>query len=139
MGEKQMNKFIGIGRITKDLDLRKTPNGASVLNFTLAVNRNGKKQEGQPTADFIQCQAWNQTADLMYQYLGKGSLIGVEGRIQTRNYDGKDGKKVYITEVVVDRVEFLESRKNEDDYEQQSNEIHRQAPELNIDSSDLPF
>ena len=68
--------------------------------------------------------------DLMYQYLGKGSLIGVEGRIQTRNYDGKDGKKVYITEVVVDRVEFLESRKNEDDYEQQSNEPYRQAPEL---------
>ena len=134
---EDMNSVILIGRIGKDLELRKTPSGKSVINFSLAVNKFSKGEE--KSVDWINCQAWNQTADLMYQYLGKGSLIGVEGRIQTRNYDGKDGKKVYITEVVVDRVEFLESRKNEDEYEEQSNEPHRQAPELNINSSDLPF
>lgn len=132
-----MNSVILIGRIGKDLELKKTPSGKSVINFSLAVNKFSKGEE--KSVDWINCQAWNQTAELMYQYLGKGSLIGVEGRIQTRNYDGKDGKKVYITEVVVDRVEFLESRKNEDDYEQQSNEMHRQAPELNITDQDLPF
>ena len=132
-----MNSVILTGIICKDLELKKTPSGKSVINFSLAVNKFSKGEE--KSVDWINCQAWNQTADLMYQYLGKGSLIGVEGRIQTRNYDGKDGKKVYITEVVVDRVEFLESRKNEDDYEQQSNEPYRQAPELNINSSDLPF
>ena len=90
--------------------------------------------------DFIQCQAWNKTAEIMHSYLSKGSQIAVEGRIQTRNYEDNTGRKVYVTEVIVDRFEFLESRKNnEDDYEQQSNEIQRQAPELNITSEDLPF
>ena len=132
-----MNSVILIGRIGKDLELKKTPSGKSVINFSLAVNK-FSKGEGKDV-DWINCQAWNQTAELMYQYLGKGSLIGIEGRIQTRNYDGKDGKKVYITEVVVDRVEFLESRKNEDEYEEQSNEPYRQAPAPNITDYDLPF
>ena len=131
-----MNSVILTGRIGKDLELKKTQSGKSVINFSLAVNK-FSKGEGKDV-DWINCQAWNQTAELMYQYLGKGSLIGVEGRIQTRNYEGQDGKKVYITEVVVDRVEFLESRKNNDGYEQQSNEPYRQAPELDI-NSDLPF
>lgn len=134
-----MNKFIGIGRITKDIELRMTQTGKPVTSFTLAINRLGK-QEGQPEADFINCVAWNQTAELMSKYTGKGSLIGVEGRVQTRNYEVTTGRKVYVTEIVVDRVEFLESRKNnEDDYEQQSNPLQRQAPELDINSSDLPF
>ena len=129
-----MNKAILIGRLTKDIEIRKTQTGKSVVNFTLAVNRN--KDE----ADFIQCQAWNKTAEIMHSYLSKGSQIAVEGRIQTRNYEDNTGRKVYVTEVIVDRFEFLESRKNnEDDYEQQSNEIQRQAPELNITSEDLPF
>ena len=104
-----INSVVLVGRITRDIDLRKTPNGASVVQFTLAVNRK-VKQQGQPDADFINCQAWNGTADNMARYLHKGSLIGVEGRIQTRSYDDRDGKKVYVTEVVADSVQFLEPK-----------------------------
>lgn len=104
-----INRVVLVGRITRDIDLRKTPNGASVVSFTVACNRR-VKQEGQPDADFINCVAWNRVADLMAQYLHKGALIGVEGRIQTRSYDDKDGKRVYVTEVVADSVQFLESK-----------------------------
>lgn len=104
-----INRVVLVGRITKDIDLRKTPNGASVVQFTIACNRR-VKQQGQPEADFINCVAWNRVADLMSQYLRKGALIGVEGRIQTRSYDDKDGRRVYVTEVVADSVQFLESR-----------------------------
>jgi single-strand DNA-binding protein len=100
--------------LTKDVELRKTPAGNSVVSFTLAVSRRVSRNNtsNQPTADFISCVAWNQTADLMKNYLHKGSQIGVEGRIQTRNYDDPNvpGRKVYVTEVVADNVTFLESR-----------------------------
>lgn len=151
-----MNKTILIGRLTKDLEVRKTPNGASVVNFTIAINRIGKQQPGQPEADFINCVAWNQTADLMAQYLGKGSLIGVEGRIQTRNYENNEGRRVYVTEVVVERVEFLESRSQRqtqqqsgyydqgsnndyDQYQQAPSDDFDEEPILDIASDDLPF
>lgn len=104
-----INRVVLVGRLTRDVELKKTPNGASVVSFTIACNRRSK-QEGQPDADFINCVAWNRTADLMSQYLNKGALIGVEGRIQTRSYDDKDGKRVYVTEVVAESVQFLESR-----------------------------
>lgn len=104
-----INRVILVGRITKDIELRKTPNGASVVSFTVACNRRSKA-EGQPDADFINCVAWNRQADLMAQYLHKGSLIGVEGRIQTRNYEDRDGKRVYVTEVVAESVQFLEPK-----------------------------
>lgn len=104
-----INRVVLVGRLTKDVDLRKTPNGASVVSFTIACNRR-VKQQGQPDADFINCVAWNRVADLMAQYLHKGALIGVEGRIQTRSYDDRDGKRVYVTEIVADSVQFLESR-----------------------------
>lgn len=106
-----MNKVILIGRLVKDVELRKTQNGKSVVSYTLAVNRQ-IKQEGQPDADFINCVAWNKTADLMEQYLHKGSLIGVEGRIQVRSYQDNNGKNVYVTEVLTDSVQFLEPRSN---------------------------
>ena len=105
-----INRVVLVGRITKDPILRKTPNGTSVVSFTIACNRR-IKQEGQPDADFINCVAWNKTADFMVQYVKKGALLGLEGRIQTRSYDDKDGKRVYITEVVADSVQFLESKK----------------------------
>ena len=104
-----MNRWAGTGRITKDLELRKTQSGTSILRFTLAVNRRFK-QEGQPDADFIFCTAWGKTADTMAQYLHKGSLIGVEGRITTGSYQDKDGKTVYTTDVTVENFDFLESR-----------------------------
>ena len=104
-----INRVVLVGRLTKEIDLRKTPNGASVVSFTIACNRR-VKQAGQPDADFINCVAWNRVADLMSQYLHKGALIGVEGRIQTRSYDDKDGKRVYVTEIIADSVQFLDSK-----------------------------
>ncbi|MDF9824781.1 single-strand DNA-binding protein [Breznakia sp. PF5-3] len=104
-----INRVVLVGRITKDIELRKTQSGTSVVSFTMAVNRRFK-QEGQPEADFIRCIAWNKTAELMNQYLNKGALIGIEGRIQTGSYQDKDGKTVYTTDVVVDNVQFLEPK-----------------------------
>ena len=105
-----INRVVLVGRLTRDPQLRKTPNGASVTSFTVACDRRGEKVEGQPTADFINCVCWNRTADVVAQYTHKGSLVGVEGRIQTRSYDDQSGKRVFVTEVVADSVQFLEPR-----------------------------
>ena len=104
-----INRVILVGRLTRDPELRKTQSGASVVSYTIAVNRR-VQTPGQPDADFINCVAWNKTADLMAQYLHKGSLIGVEGRIQTRSYDNQQGQRVYVTEVITDSVQFLEPK-----------------------------
>lgn len=159
-----INRTVLVGRITKDPDLRKTTLGASVVSFVLACNRR-VKQDGQPDADFISCVAWNKTADFMSQYVKKGTLLGVEGRIQTRNYDDKNGKRVYITEVVAESVQFLESKKdvanntgakkgdnayrhdNANKTNEQDNDVHSAEDvasyhdynALDIASDDLPF
>ncbi|TGY65137.1 single-stranded DNA-binding protein [Dubosiella muris] len=104
-----INRVVLVGRLTKDPELRKTQSGTSVVSYTIAVNRRSQTP-GQPDADFISCVAWNKTAELMAQYLHKGSLIGVEGRIQTRNYENQQGQRVYVTEVVTDNVQFLEPK-----------------------------
>ncbi|WP_075876820.1 single-stranded DNA-binding protein [Merdibacter massiliensis] len=104
-----INRVVLVGRLTRDPELRKTASNASVVSFTVACDRRYKTQ-GQPDADFISCVAWNKVADLMVQYLHKGSLVGVEGRIQTRNYDDANGRRVYVTEVVADSVQFLEPK-----------------------------
>lgn len=104
-----INRVVLVGRITRDPMLRKTQSGTSVVSFTIACNRRVPSQGVD--ADFINCVAWNKTADFMAQYVKKGALLGLEGRIQTRNYDDKDGKRVYVTEVVADSVQFLESKK----------------------------
>lgn len=106
-----INRVILVGRLTKEPEIRMTPSGAKVCQYTLAVNRN-RKADGQPEADFISCVSWNKTAELMNQHLSKGALIGIEGRIQTRNYDDNSGRKVYVTEVITDSVQFLESKQN---------------------------
>ena len=105
-----MNKVVIVGRLTRDPDLRYPSTNVPVANFTVAVNRPFENQNGERVADFINVIVWRNQAENVKKYVGKGSLVGVEGRIQTRNYDGADGKKVYVTEVVADRVEFLESR-----------------------------
>ncbi|HOO67795.1 MAG TPA: single-stranded DNA-binding protein [Bacilli bacterium] len=105
-----MNKVILIGRLTKDPDLRYTPSNVPAVNFTLAVNRNFTNQNGERQADFINIVVWRKQAENVKKYITKGSQVAVEGRIQTRNYDDKDGKKVYVTEVVADNVQFLESK-----------------------------
>jgi single-strand DNA-binding protein len=102
-----MNRTVLVGRLTKDPDLRYTPNGVPVATFTLAVNRPFNKEE----TDFINCVVWKKAAENVANFLKKGSLAGVDGRIQTRNYEGQDGKKVYVTEVVAESVQFLEPKK----------------------------
>lgn len=104
-----INRVVLTGRLTKDLELRRTQSGTSVVSFSLAVGRNFRR-EGQPEADFINCVAWNRQAETMAQYLHRGSLIGVDGRLQTRSYENQQGQRVYVTEVVVDNFTFLESR-----------------------------
>ena len=105
-----INRVILVGRLTKEIALRKTTNGTSVVSFTVACNRRFGGQGQEQQADFINCVAWRQTADFLSQYATKGALLGVEGRIQTRTYDDQTGKRVYVTEVVCDSVQLLESR-----------------------------
>lgn len=105
-----MNKAILIGRLTKDPELRSTSTGRNVCQFSVAVNRTYTNANGEREADFINCVVWDKQAENLAKYQKKGNQIAVEGRIQTRNYDDKDGKKVYVTEVVADRFEFCESK-----------------------------
>ena len=154
-----INRVVLVGRLTKDPEIRMTSSGAKVCQYTLAVNRN-QKTEGQPEADFINCVSWNKTAELMNQYLSKGALIGIEGRIQTRSYDNQHGVRVYVTEVITDSVQFLESKpkaqQNQNNmenglyYQQQSSQeqpvqyavnltAQGEMGTLDISSDDLPF
>ncbi|PWU70070.1 MULTISPECIES: single-stranded DNA-binding protein [Gracilibacillus] len=105
-----LNRVVLVGRLTKDPDLRYTPSGVAVANFTIAVNRPFSNQQGQREADFINCVVWRRPAENLANFMSKGSLIGVDGRLQTRSYDDPDGKRVFITEVVADSVQFLESK-----------------------------
>lgn len=105
-----LNRVVLVGRLTKDPDLRYTPNGVAVANFTVAVNRPFSNQQGNREADFINCVIWRRQAENLANYMKKGSMVGVDGRIQTRSFDGQDGKRVFITEVVAESVQFLESK-----------------------------
>ncbi|EJM9908585.1 single-stranded DNA-binding protein [Listeria monocytogenes] len=107
-----MNRVVLVGRLTKDPDLRYTPAGAAVATFTLAVNRPFKNGQGEQEADFINCVVWRKPAENVANFLKKGSLTGVDGRVQTRNYEGNDGKRVYVTEIVAESVQFLEPKQN---------------------------
>ena len=106
-----INNVILTGRLTKNLELRQTSTGKSMTYFNLAVNRNFKNEQGEQTADFINCVAFGKQAENMTRFLTQGSLIAVEGRISTRNFQGNDGKTVYVTEVIAGNVSFLESKK----------------------------
>lgn len=105
-----LNRVVLVGRLTRDPDLRYTPNGVAVANFTLAVNRPFTNQQGNREADFINCVVWRRPAENLANYMKKGSQVGVDGRLQSRTYEGQDGKTVYVTEVVADSVQFLESK-----------------------------
>jgi single-strand DNA-binding protein len=105
-----INSVTLVGRITKDIELRKTSSNTSVCNFTVAVDRRFQSQQnGGQSADFINCIAWRQSADFLSSYASKGTIVAVEGRIQTRSYDGQNGK-VYVTEVVADNVQIISNR-----------------------------
>lgn len=145
-----VNNVVLVGRITKDPEVRQiSGNNSAVCNFTIAANRNFKNQQGEYDADFINCVVFNQVATLMERYVKKGQLLAVQGRIQTRNYEGNDGKRVYVTEVVANNVSFLESRREASSNENSSFDNYNE-PEQNstfevndidmgIDDDDLPF
>jgi single-strand DNA-binding protein len=152
-----MNKVILIGNLTKDPELRYTPNGVAVATFTLAVNRPRPNQAGEREADFINIVAWQKLADLCATYLRKGRQAAVEGRIQTRSYDNKEGKRVYVTEVVAENVQFLGGRGGEgagydpgfgggkpsggqrDDFDPFGDPFADAGKPINISDDDLPF
>lgn len=128
-----MNKVILMGRLTRDPETRFTQgNNTAVCSFSLAVNRRFK-QEGQPDADFINVVAWAKTAEFVSKYFTKGQQVGVIGRIQTRNYDDKEGKKIFVTEVVAEEVYFADSKK------EQSNATTSAGFMAVEGDSDLPF
>ncbi len=104
-----MNKVILVGRLTKDPEVRNTSSQVPFCNFTIAVDRRFKDQNGQRQADFINCVAWRQTATFISSYFRKGSRIGIVGSLQSRSYDDNNGQKRYVTEVVVEEAEFVES------------------------------
>ena len=148
-----LNKVILIGRTTRDVDFRRTSSGTPVATFTLALDNRFVLKDGKPTTDFINCVAWNRTAETMDKYVKKGSLISVEGRIQTRNYENKDGNRVYVTEVVCENMRMLETKGSSnngtylDEYEPASEYTNNNDTgsnsssdiEFNISEDDLPF
>lgn len=142
-----INRVILVGRLTKDPEYRQTPNGVSVATFTLAVNRSFTNSQGEREADFINVVVFRKQAENVNKYLSKGSLAGVDGRIQSRNYENNEGRRVFVTEVVADSVQFMDSKGSN----QQNNQSQQQgqAPagnnpftndnNANIDDDDLPF
>lgn len=131
-----MNKVILTGRLTKDVELRYGSNQKPIVKFILAVDRRAKEKE----ADFIPCTAFDKTAELMPKYLSKGSRIGITGHIQTGDYTGRDGSKRYTTDVIVETLEFLDSKKENETKQQDAPK--QAAPDVFIDipdDADLPF
>ena len=129
-----INSVVLVGRLTKDPDLKYTQSGVAVCRFTLAVNRPFTNQQGQREADFVNCTTWRKQAENVANFLRKGSQAGVVGRIQTSNFEGKDGNRVFMTEVVADNVQFLEPKNRSENNEQSNNE----PPPVNHNNDD-PF
>mgnify|MGYP002720774964 CR=1 FL=1 len=139
-----INRVILVGRLTKDPEYRQTPNGMSVATFTLAVNRSFTNSQGEREADFINVVVFRKRAENVNNYLSKGSLAGVDGRIQSRNYENNEGRRVFVTEVVADNVQFLESKNNNQSQQQGqasagNNPFGNDNGINDIDDSTLPF
>ena len=145
-----MNSVQLIGRLTKDLDLKYTPSGKAVATGTLAVNRRFKNAQGESEADFINIQIWDKSAENLANFTRKGSLVGITGRIQTRNYENKEGQRVYVTEVVAENFALLESKKdgasngqtgqsNNRSSHQPSDQFSSHGESIDISDDDLPF
>lgn len=139
-----MNKVILIGRLTKDVEMRYSANNdTTIARYTLAVNRPFKR-EGEPEADFLPCVAFNKTAEFAEKYLAKGIRVAIEGKIQTGSYTNGEGKKVYVTEIVVERQEFLEKKADNSQTDGGNAESCRKGVLGNMDIPDgideeLPF
>ncbi len=117
-----INRVVLVGRLTRDPELRVSQSNVSVTTFNLAVNRPFTSQNGERGADFINCVTFRKQAENVNQYVKKGSLVGIDGRIQTRNYENKDGQRVYVTEVVCDSVQFLEPKGQQGSNQSQNNQ-----------------
>lgn len=128
-----MNRFIGIGRIVRDLELKHTNSQKNFLRFSIAIDRRFSK-EGEKDVDFVDCIAWGRTAEFMEKYLSKGSKIAITGRIQVDSYQTKDGLNAKSTVVVVEDVEFVDSKKKTSE---QSNEVNKDFQK--VDDEGLPF
>lgn len=126
------NVVVLVGRLTKDPELRYTSNGAASLNFTLAIDRNFKNKQGERETDFITCQMWRKTAETFANYARKGTQVSVDGSIQTRNYENKQGQKVYVTEAVINNFTLLGSKPKNEQPQQQNQQI-------DVPDDDLPF
>lgn len=131
-----INRVVLVGRLTKDPELKYTQTGVAVTRFTLAVNRTFSSQSGEREADFINCVTWRKQAENTANYLKKGSLTGIEGRIQTSSFDGQDGKRVFMTEVVADSVQFLEPRSQGANPNEQPPQQYQQTNQQNYTSND---
>ena len=143
-----LNRVVLVGRLTRDPDLRYTPNGVAVANFNIAVNRPFKDQNGENQADFISGVTWRKQAENLANYMKKGNQIGVDGRLQSRTYEGQDGKTVYVTEVVADSIQFLESKNqgnqqskphNNQSQQQNNDPFANNGGPIDINDEDLPF
>lgn len=130
-----LNRVILIGRLARDPELRYTPTGIATTTFTLACDRPFKK-DGQSEADFINIVTWRQAAEACANHLKKGNMAAVEGRIQVRNYENNEGRKVYVTEVVADNVRFLEPRNKP---EKQQDPFEGEGNQIDVKDEDLPF
>ena len=133
-----MNQIILIGRLTKDPELKYTSSGIAVCSFTLAVNRPFTK-EGEQTADFITIQTWRKLAENCAKYLSKGRQVGVNGRLQIRSYDGNDGERHWMTEVVADNVEFLSDGQKREKQSNNSGGWDGLSEEVEFDPDEIPF
>lgn len=131
-----LNRWIGIGRLTSDPELRYTSNGTAVAKFTLAVDRPFSNQNGEKETDFIPVVTWRGLAENCANYLKKGRLAAVEGRIQTRSYENNEGRRIYVTEIVADNVRFLESAKRDDGQAPAAAPVDEP---IDISDDDLPF
>ena len=135
-----MNNVSLVGRLTKDVELKYTGSQTAVATGTLAVNRQFKNANGEREVDFINFVAWRKPAEILSSYASKGSQIGITGRIQTRNYEGNDGKRVYVTEVVAESINLLDSRSsNEQQPPQNKKTPFNNNNPMDIDNLDLPF
>ncbi|WP_088816449.1 single-stranded DNA-binding protein [Listeria goaensis] len=148
-----INRVVLVGRLTKDPNLRYTPNGIAVASFTIAVNRLFTNQQGEREADFIQCIVWRKAAENVANFLQKGNLAGIDGRLQTRQYKNKNGHRIFVTEVHSETVHFLERRGNKANkylttpYEQGGGlqdtqipaDLSNQVSDSYLSDDDLPF
>lgn len=134
-----INNTVLVGRLTKDVDLRYTPSNVAVATFTLAVNRTFKNENGEREADFINCVMWRQQAENLANLAKKGALIGVTGRIQTRSYDNQQGQRVYVTEVVAETFQLLESRNSQGQSQGQQRQAQQQTPDFSRNTNTNPL